>query len=218
MAYAAGALAAGAVGVDSADAAIIADTTVRPFAVDGTVDLNFNNAGGNEFTIGHERDTAGNTGTDRVILKAPDNGANGQMYVVGDNGHPSALTAGTLVGPDLTYDARFNNNAGNHLVDEDQNDDNVQDETLFGNFTADNVAGNPQYLGVQFAFEPGGELHYGWIGVDITNAQDLTGVVTGFGYESLADTPIEAGAVPEPSAGLALLAVGAAGLLRRKRS
>jgi hypothetical protein len=218
MAYAAGAVAAGLVGVESADAAIVADTAARPFGVGSTVDLNFDGTGSVEFSVGHER-ANGNNQTDRVILKAPGNGTNGQMYVVGDNGHPAALPAGTLIGPDLSYDAAFNNNVGNHLVDEDIDpEDNVRDETVFGNFTADSIAGNQQYLGVQFAFEPGGDIHYGWIGVDITNADDLTGVVTGFGYDDVAGTPIEAGAVPEPSAGLALLAVGAAGLLRRKRS
>jgi hypothetical protein len=215
MAYAAGAVAAGFVGVESVDAAIVADTVARPFGVGETVDLNFNGAGDNEFNVGHER-ANGNDQTDRVILKAPGNGANSQMYAIGDNGHPAALPAGTLVGPDLSYDAQFNNNVGNHLVDEDIDpDDGTRDETVFGNFTAE---GGTQYLGVQFAFEPGGDIHYGWIGVDITDADDLTGVVTGFGYEDVAGTPIEAGAVPEPSAGLALLAVGAAGLLRRKRS
>lgn len=220
MAYAAGVVAAGLAGVESADAAIISDSTPRPFGVDGTVDLNFNGAGANEFSIGHERTPDDNDGTDRVILKAPNNGSDAlQGYVVGDNGHPAALTAGSLIGPDQVYDAAFNGNTGNHLVNEDvEPNDDIRDDVVFGNFTADDVVGNTQYAGVRFQLESGGPFHYGWIGIDITDDQDLTGVVTGFGYQDTPETPIEAGAVPEPSTGLALLAFGAAGLLRRKRA
>ena len=56
--------------------------------------------------------------------------------------------------------------------------------------------------------------YFGWIGVDITNDAVLTGQVTGFAYENNGGS-IPAGAVPEP-AGLALLALGAPALLRRR--
>ena len=70
----------------------------------------------------------------------------------------------------------------------------------------------PLYIGVQF--DPGDGYHYGWIGVT-RSGLDLD--VSGWAYEQTAGVPIEAGAVPEPGT-LCLLAVGAVGLLRRRRS
>ena len=60
------------------------------------------------------------------------------------------------------------------------------------------------------------DLHYGWIGLDITDQANLTGVVTGYAYNDAADGPILAGEVPEPS-GLALLSLGAVGVLKRRK-
>lgn len=93
------------------------------------------------------------------------------------------------------------------------------------------------YLGVEFLI--GTDLHYGWVGLTActpdleTNCQGggkkdpgvATIQITGFAYESAANTPIVAGAtgaaVPEPSQ-LSLLALGAAGVValraRRKRA
>jgi hypothetical protein len=72
-------------------------------------------------------------------------------------------------------------------------------------------AGIEQYLGVRF--DPGDGLgyHYGWIGVVRTGYQLET---FAWGYETLANTPIPAGA-PEP-ASLMLLALGAVAAMRRK--
>jgi hypothetical protein len=88
------------------------------------------------------------------------------------------------------------------------------------------------YLGVEFLI--GGDLHYGWVGLtactpdvstDCQGGKKDPGVatiqITGFAYESAVKTPIQAGAVPEPSQ-LPLLALGAAGVAalraRRKRA
>ena len=221
VAYAAGAAVAGIAGAQSAEAAIVYTAGPLPFGIDQTVDINFdqNGATQRDFAIGHERDTGGNAGTDRVLLKEDDNGVNNEGYVSNSelNPFPSALPAGTLIGPDSEYNAGFLNHLSDQLADEDFNNDNVQDETLSGNFLVDNTQGNVQYLGVRFRVNDEGDDRFGWIGIDFTNADDLTGVVTGYAYEDTG-AAIEAGAVPEPSAGLALLAVGAAGLLRRKRS
>jgi hypothetical protein len=67
------------------------------------------------------------------------------------------------------------------------------------------------YLGFQFQL---GDLttHYGWAQLDLSGFGSVgSAVLVDWAYESTADTPISAGAVPEP-ASLALLALGAAGV------
>jgi hypothetical protein len=218
MAYAAGAVAAGFAGAESADAAIIYTPGPFPYAVGGTVDINFDQdaATQRDFGVGHERQTAGNTQTDRVILKEDDNGANNEAYVIGEtNSLPAPVAAGTLIGPDNFYNNGFLNNSRDQIVDEDFDNNNALDDPIATNFAIDSIVGNTQYVGVRFRVNDAGDDRYGWIGIDTTNADDLTGVVTGYAYDDTGE-PIAAGAVPEP-AGLALLAIGSVGLLRRKR-
>ena len=79
-----------------------------------------------------------------------------------------------------------------------------------------NFQDGSNFLG--FRFDNGGSTHYGWAEIDIAGA-DLT--ITRWAYESDADTAIHVGTIPEPN-GLALLGMGAAGLLawrnRRQKS
>jgi hypothetical protein len=197
-AYTAAAAAAAAVGVagESTDAATVASPGFT-FGIGSTNNINFDNSGNEEYVLGHR------TGPNRVQLLKDDQTIDANAYVFNaSNNQPDALTAGTLIGPSSS----FNNSYDATLA-------NQGDGT--GNFLVDDIDGNPQYLGLRFQLADGGPQHYGWVGVDITSATDLTGRVTGFAYEDTPDTAINAGVVPEP-AGLALLALGAPFLLRRR--
>jgi len=70
--------------------------------------------------------------------------------------------------------------------------------------------GQATYLGVQF--DPGMGLQYGWIGVERTG---LSVDAFAWGYETEVGVSIPAGA-PEPGT-LAMLALGALGVIRRRR-
>jgi hypothetical protein len=225
MIYTAGAVAAGIGGAHAARATVVYTAGPFPLTVDsglGTTPLiDFDNNMDDEFTVGHERQ-GGNANADRVLLKELEtNGATGSAYVNGVGAFPvfpAKLPFGATIGPAQAYGNAFNGNVSNQLIDEDY-DDNGSFESYTGNFTADNIVGNTEYMGVKFHLNDNqfDDLHYGWIGLDIQNAADLTGVVTGYAYETDADGPITAGAgVPEPSA-LALLAMGAAGLAMRRK-
>jgi hypothetical protein len=197
MAYTAAAGAAiAAAGAESADAAIISSPGFT-YASGSTNNINFDHSGAEEYQLGHR------TGPFRVSLLKDSNALSTNAYAVTPaNAQPAALTLGTIIGPSSTYSTTYDADLANQ-------------GTGAGNFTVDNVTGNPQYVGVKFQLANGGPTYYGWIGVDITNATDLTGQVTGYAYED-SGGPIAAGAVPEPSS-LALLALGAPFLLRRRR-
>ena len=196
VAYAAAAAAAGLAAAKSADGAVIA----RPgftFGSGSTNNINFDNAGAEEYQVVHR------TGPNRVTLLKDSNALSTNAYAVtAANAQPAALSAGTIIGPSSTYSTTYDADLANQ-------------GTGLGNFTVDNVTGNPQYVGVKFQLASSGPTYYGWIGVDVTNATDLTGRVSGFAYDDTGG-PIAAGAVPEP-AGLALLALGAPFLLRRRK-
>src|SRR4051812_39372809 len=179
MAYAA----ATAAGVTAASQSAEADIVARPgftFGSGSTNNINFDNAGAEEYQLGHR------TGPNRVTLLKDSNALSTNAYaVLPANANPAALAAGTLIGPASTFSTTYDADLANQ-------------GTGAGNFTIDNVTGNPQYVGVKFQLASGGPTYYGWIGVDITNATDLTGQVTGFAYDNTG-APIAAGAVPEPA-------------------
>jgi MYXO-CTERM domain-containing protein len=193
VAYSAGAAAAGLTAVDSADAAIISYPG-GALPSGATLDINFE-GGNEEYVIGHR------TGPNRLLLLKDDQTVDANAYVTTTNAQPAALPFGTPIGPSSTFANAYDTDLANPT-------------TGLGNFSIDNIAGNTEYIGVRFELGAGGPQYYGWIGVDITNASDLTGEVTGYAYDD-SFAPVEAGVVPEP-AGLALLALGAPFLLRRK--
>ena len=87
------------------------------------------------------------------------------------------------------------------------------------NFTG--LGGEVRYLGLKMDLNNTDQFTYGWIGVRIDNEADATGAVVGYAYETTPNTPIAAGAVPEPSSLLMTIggatALVAAGLRRRRR-
>ena len=84
----------------------------------------------------------------------------------------------------------------------------TQNSTVQGNWLDEEL----HYVGVRFNID--GERHYGWIAAQFDKtAGELT--VSGYAYETDVNTPIPAGAIPEPAT-LTLLGVGAVALLRRK--
>src|SRR5688572_14327705 len=118
VAYSAGAAAAGLTAADSADAAII---STPGFTIDSgsTNNINFDNAGNEEFVIGHR------TGPNRLQLLKDDQTIDANAYVrPTENERPAALAAGTLIGPASTFNnaydadlANLESGAGNFIID-----------------------------------------------------------------------------------------------------
>ena len=80
----------------------------------------------------------------------------------------------------------------------------------YGDWTHNNQT---NYFGVSFNKEGGGKV-YGWI--QLERLTRSSGKVIDYGYED-DGTKIPVGALPEPTAGLALLALGAAGIARYRK-
>jgi hypothetical protein len=169
----------------------------------------------------------------------PRNDADVAAYVIaGPQGsYPAALTAGTQIGPASTFDfqesANFQSGGkdirANRLIDEDatqidqvlggQPASGVQVPFSGPNFTG--LGGEVRYLGLKMDLNNTDQFTYGWVGIRIDNEADATGAVVGYAYETTPNTPIAAGAVPEPSSLLMTIggatALVAAGLRRRRR-
>jgi MYXO-CTERM domain-containing protein len=195
IAYAAAAAASGLALTDAAEAGIVASPGFT-FGSGSATNINFDNSGNEEYVLGH------GTGPNRVQLLKDDQTIDTNAYVRDPaNTNPAALPFGTTIGPGSTFLDTYDATLADQAVGD-------------GNFSVDSVDGNPEYVGVRFQLIPGGPEYFGWIGVDITNSSNLSGRVTGFAYEDTGGS-IDAGVVPEP-VGLALLALGAPFLLRRR--
>jgi hypothetical protein len=196
MGYVAAAAAASLVGADSADAEIVVRSG-GPLSTDATVDVDFDNILPEEYRVTHS--SAANNVS---LVKDIGNTLSTNAYVITNNTLPGALPANTLIGPSSTYSTTYDAvlaTAGGGP----------------GNFSVDNTPGNYEYLGVKFQLAANGPTYYGWVELDITNAATATGTLARYAYEDTG-AAIAAGQVPEPT-GLALLALGAPFLLRRKR-
>ena len=80
----------------------------------------------------------------------------------------------------------------------------------YGNWGADNET---HYCGISFDKEGGGKV-YGWM--QVTRVSPASGKLIDWAYED-DGTRIKVGALPEPATGLALLALGAAGIAAYRR-
>ncbi len=152
------------------------------------------------------------------------NNANNSAYLVTANvdhadglgSYPSALTAGTSIGPGKLFDFQEGNNfnssgkiiRANRLIDQDHGQvDNLLGGTPtasiqtpyngpnFASLTPSDI----RYLGVKMDLNGTGQINYGWIGIRITNEADATGEVVGYGYETAPGVGLLAGQVPEPT-------------------
>jgi len=212
--YAAGVVAtAGA----TAHGAIVAQSVNLPFTVDApAANVDFNTDGVVDYQILRGRQN-GDATQDYIDLKQGVNaGLASTNRFVRDvpTDRIASLTAGTEIGPVSDLDTAFDPFVASTSV-------NLYDERKTstgpgptGNFNPDNIVGNPEYIGVRFKLGGAGIDYFGWIAVDFTSREDVTGAITGFGYEDTGGS-ILAGAIPEPT-GLAALAVGAVALVRRK--
>lgn len=97
--------------------------------------------------------------------------------------------------------------------------ENFFDGTFGGNFYDETFSQMIRgYVGLPF--DIGGNTHWGWADVSVDHLGDTgtgTLLLHGYGYETLPNTPVPAGAVPEP-VGTAMLILGAAALGARRRA
>lgn len=220
------------------EGAVVANTTTQTIGINSQVNIDFNADGQADFQIDHDRYNLGGSNLD--YLQIDKNDVNGELnplpidftmgftagsttpnetaeaaYVTASPGsYPSALTVGTLIGPDSTFDFQEGDNylgggqtiRANRLIDEDQ----TQIDQQVGGLTPDKVvvptngpnfvglAGQVRYLGLKMDLnnadaDGGGPYNYGWIGIRIDNEADATGAVVGYGYESTPGAAILAG-------------------------
>ena len=226
--FAAGFAAAGATGTAAQAAIVYTQLSGTDGVLDGAGDvvaIDFDGDGTREIELQYTEPVTGNlnikvesfpqTGvantTDEVLVDP--------TRIAGDSNNPLALAFGETIGPDETatrawqFIGRTDAGTGTSVS-------GVSGSNGGGNFR---FGDGEQFIGVRTIID--GRTHYGWVGVIITDEFNdgveplndrLEGVVTGFAYESQADTAIAAGAIPAPGAA-SILALGAVGLTRRAR-
>ena len=206
------AAAAGFAATDHASAAIIVKNAPQTANVGGNFDYSVDANDSSELNLTNANE---NGNADQRYYLKNFNGGEGFQYaaspVTTDFTNTTlqvrSFAAGELIGPTAT----FSSDGGN--ADTMNYNNNLAGTPGGGLFPTD---GSTSYIGFQYN-PTGTQTVYGYIGVQLT-APDTTGTLTvvSSAYEDTG-VAIAAGAtaVPEPT-GLALLALGAAGLLRRK--
>src|SRR4051794_36111420 len=165
VAYTAAAAAVMAGAAESAEAANVSQPGFT-LGSGSTNKINFDSSGAEEYHLGHR------TGPNRVSLLKDSNAlsTNGYTALPG-SGQPVALSAGTLIGPASTFSTTYDADLAN-------------EGTGVGNFTVDDVTGNPQYLGLKFQLASGGATHYRWGGGDTTQTTHPNRPGTALAYDN----------------------------------
>ncbi len=156
---------------------------------------------------------------------------NGGKVMGGNRGilgpYASALAKGANIGPS----AHFSSSAARQQIILERFNGNVSAATFITYYGPWKPGTGPHYLGVRFLIK--GEVHYGWIQLNITGSED-TKTVTAYAYETVANKKIGAGAtsdaadtpaeisrqaIPQSTTGpsLGMLALGTDGLALWKR-
>ena len=167
---------------------------VAEYPIAAQSSLDFNGDGVNELQINF---TAYDLGVDWTAIYYSLSGTAQSLSPI-----YQGLSAGTIIGPDT---GDWGNLTGSVIYWSDYNGQNNTSTTDFA------LSSESPYLPVSFSLADG--PHYGWARFVTDNG--LFGFQD-WAYESDPNTPIAAGAVPEPST-LALLAAGAVTLLFRRK-
>jgi hypothetical protein len=179
-------------GAHPADAAIlftdVPDTTITQG--DGPIYINLDGVGYNEFAIAAFNDS--------VRVNPYNIGPQDSKVLTSGTYYVNSFSGGETIGPasEEAGGARFAGRVSG---------------IYFYNFVK-----TDGYVGLKWDIG-GGNVRFGWARVDVTPDNNGTATLFSFAYEETPNTPIAAGAIPEPSS-LALLAAGAgAPALRRRR-
>ncbi len=185
--------------------------------VGAIVPWNVDGAGNAEFELRHAFHSsygAGRTFYDDSVHIASNGPLNGRGFVAYSTGSIAAgLPRSNRVGPTLAPGLTFGSTGASHQIVH-VGDDN------YGHGPFTNAPGQG-FFGVQpgkyigFAFDPGDGLHYGWAKAEfVADAYDSALTIREWAYETKPGTAIHVGSVPVPAVapGLALLAMGAAGI------
>lgn len=76
---------------------------------------------------------------------------------------------------------------------------------------------NQYYIGLEITVD--NQPHYGWLSIQAPDNPGNSAIVSGWAYEDVPDTPLAAGAIPEPSS-IVLIGIGTLGvwMIRQKKN